>query len=370
MLVAAELFNVRLMQVLGISLATMAVVSVAIFEFAIRDGVGVSMESGQHRTLKGEEYDTILSVESRGTGWIGSLPTTFTVDTGQLMKIEPLPDGRMRLRFLGKYAGRTAGVRVGISLTDPLKLVRRHDEVVHTDFILDTLPLSLLFKVAPRRLTVFGFGEQPTGYPGPGQELYGLDEYHSTMDTKDIIWKRVAKSPDEALIARVREASVRDVVTVGVVHFAERGEERAAWVDKLCEALGQVGKEVFVLGASVTLHYKSPGAADKGEGGKSEEEVLGITHARAKDVHELAEAVMACSVAPASRDIEGVVSGSDFIVTGLKELEDEQMAMVIAEKPLLLISEEASPSSAFTEGSVIWTGKENLFPLVRKMLEG
>jgi hypothetical protein len=370
MLIAAELFNVRLMQLLGISLATMAVISIVIFEFAIRDGVGVSMESGHHRTLKGEEYDTILSIESRGTGWIGSIPTDFSVDTGQLLKIEPLSAGRVRLRFLGKYAGRTEGVKVGISLTDPLKLVGRLDEVVHTDFVLDTLPLSLLFSVVPRRLTVFGFGEQPTGYPGPGQELYGLDEYHQTMDTKDIIWKRVAKSPNEALTARVREASVRDVVRVGIVQFAERGEGRAAWVDMLCEALGQVGKEVFVMGASVTFHYKSTDRADEEKGGKSEEEVLGVTHIRASDIDELAEAVMSCSVAPSSREIEAVVSGSDFVVTGLKELEDEKMAMVIAEKPLLLISEEASPSPAFTEGSVIWTGNESLFPLVRKMLEG
>jgi uncharacterized protein (DUF58 family) len=356
------------MLVLGVSLAVMAVISIVIFEVAIKGGVSVSMESGHVRTIKGEEYDTVLSVVSKGSGWIGSVPTTFKIDTGQLMKIEPLSEGQIRLKFTGKYAGRTEGVKVGISLTDPLKLLKRLDEIVYTAFVLDTLPLSLLATVAPRRLTVFGFGEQPTGYPGPGQELYGLDEYHSTMDTKDIIWKRVAKSPDETLIARVREASVRDVVRVGVVQFVDRGEGRAPWVDMLCEALGQIGREVFEMGASVTLHYNSP---KRGRGvAKSEEErLLGVAHTRATDVNELAEAVMACSVASASRDIETVIANSDFIVTGLRELEDEKMAMLIAEKPLLLIYEEASPSAAFTEGSVIWTGKENLFPLIRKMLE-
>jgi uncharacterized protein (DUF58 family) len=366
--VAADLLNIRLMLVLGISLALMAVISVVIFEVAIKGGVSVSMDSGHVRTIKGEDYETVLSVQSKGSGWIGSIPTTFKIDTGQLMKIEPLSEGKIRLKFTGKYAGRTEGVKVGISLTDPLKLLKRLDEVVYTAFVLDTLPLSLLATVAPRRLTVFGFGEQPTGYPGPGQELYGLDEYHSTMDTKDIIWKRVAKSPDEMLIARVREASVRDVVRVGVVQYAERGEGRAAWVDMLCEALGQVGREVFEMGASVTLHHNSP---HKGRAGpKSEEErLLGMAHMRASDVNELAEVVMSCSVAPPSRDIEAVIGNSDFVVTGLRELEDEKLAMLIAEKPLLLIHEDASPSPAFTEGSVIWTGKENLFPMIRKMLE-
>jgi hypothetical protein len=353
------------MQVLGISLALMAVVSVAIFELAIEGGISVRMESGHVRTFKGEEYETTLTVESKGTDWIGSVPTTFKIETGQLTKVEPLGDGRMRLRFLGKYAGRSEGVKVGISLTDPLKLLRKLDQVVYSDFVLDTLPLSIITPVAPRRLTVFGFGEQPTGYPGPGQELYGLDEYYTAMDTKDIIWKRVAKSADETLVARVREASVRDVVKVGIVRFAERGEETAAWVDMLCEALGQAGKEVFEMGASLTLHYNSP----RGKAESEEERLLGMTHARASDVNELAEAVMACSVAAPSREVDAVVSNSDFIVTGLRELEDEKMAMTIAEKPLLLIYEDAKPSPAFTERSVIWTGSENLFPLIRKMLE-
>ena len=61
----------------------------------------------------------------------------------------------------------------------------------------------------------------------------------------------MAESPDEALIARVREANVTDAVRVGVVRFAERGkDERAAWTDMLCEALGEVGREVLETGAS------------------------------------------------------------------------------------------------------------------------
>jgi uncharacterized protein (DUF58 family) len=348
----------------------MAVLSAAIFEFAIKAGVTVSMKSGHVRTFKGEEYETILTVESRGTDWIGSMPTTFQIETGQLMKVEPLGEGRMRLRFLGTYAGRSEGVKVGISLNDPLKLLQRLDHVVYSEFVLDTLPLSLLAPVIPRRLTIFGFGDQPTGYPGPGQELYGLDEYHSSGDTKDIIWKRVAKSPDETLIARVREANVKDVVRVGVVQFAARGEDRGAWVDKLCEALAYIGKEILEMGATFTVLYHSPPEVAVQDTGRIEEErSLGLTQARATDVNEVAEAVMACSVAMGSREIDTVVRNSDFVITGLKELEDPNMAPVIAEKPMLLIYEEASPPSTYSERSVIYTGKENLHPLLRKMLE-
>jgi uncharacterized protein (DUF58 family) len=367
MLVAAQVFNIRLMQILGISLAAMAVISVAIFEFVIKDGVHTAMESGHITTLKGEEYDTVLAIESRGASWIGS---TFKIEANQQMQIEPLPEGKIRLRFLGTYAGRTDGVKVAISLTDPLNLLKRLDEVDHSEFVLDTLPISLVTPVVPRQQTVFGFGEQPTGYPGPGQELYGLDKYNSEMDTKNIIWRRVAKSPDETLIASVREASVRDVVMVGLVNFAERGDDRAAWTDMLCEALGQVGQEALEMGAGVMLIYSSARGPELTDGAKTDEEqAVEMVRIRVRDVNDLAEAVMICSVAPPSRNIAEIVNESDIVVTGLKELEDEPMARVLAERPLLLIHEAASPSPLFTEGSVIWTGKQNLFPMIRKIVE-
>jgi len=357
------------MQLLGVSLAAMGVVSVAIYHFAVKGGVSVSMEGGHVKTFKGEEYETIMVVKSTGTDWIGSIPTAVKVETGQLMKFEPLADGRIRLRFLGKYAGRSNGVKVGLSLTDPLKLFTGLEQFAYGDFVLDTLPLSLLAPAIPRRLSVFGFGERATGYPGPGQELYGLDEYHSG-DTKDIIWKRVAKSPDETLVARVREANVRDVVRVGVVRFAERGEDRAAWTDLLCEALGYIGKEAFEMGARFTVLYHSPQGVERRDRGKVQEErSLGLTQARATDLGELAEVVMSCSVVSGSRDIEAVVDDSDFVITGLRELEDEKMAAVISDKPMLLIYEEASPPSTFADRSVIYSGNESLQQLVRNMLE-
>ena len=357
------------MQVLGVSLAVMGVVSVAIFEFAIKGGVTLSMEEGHVKTFKGEEYEAILSVNSRGTDWIGSIPTTFSIETAQLMVTEVLTEGRIRLHFLGNYAGRSDGVRVGISLTDPLKLLKRLDQIVYGEFILDTLPLSLLAPVVPRKLTVFGFGERPTGYPGPGQELYGLDEYHPSGDTKDIIWKRVAKSPDETLIARVRESHVREFVRVGVVRFAERGEKRAEWIDKLCEALGFIGKEVFEMGATFTLLFPSPGGSERGDGGPDGGGQGGVAHMRATDINELAEAVMSCSVAPTSIEIGHILDDSDFVVTGFRELEDAQLSEAILRKPTLLISDDESFPPTLGDRSVVYSGKENLFPLIRKLID-
>jgi hypothetical protein len=385
-----------MMQALGICLVAMAVISAAIFEFVIKGGVKTMMESGHVTVTKGEESETLMTVQYRGAGWIDTALTTFetaAAEAGQRMQIESLPEEgeggkKIRLRFLGKYAGRTEGIKLRITLTDPLNLENRLDEVVHRAFVLDTLPVSLFGSTVPRQQRVYGFGEQPTGYSGAGQELYGLEEYNAGTDIKNIIWRRVAKSPNESLIASVREASVRDVVNVGVVQFAERGEGEVAWIDQLCEALGEVGKEVIAMGPSVTINFDSPRRAveatgregrrrreeeeneNENEEGKEEKEerLPGMTSLRATDVIDLSEAVMSCSVASPSRDIKEVVANSDLVVTGLKELEDPEMAMLIAQKPLLVIPEEAFVSPRFMERAVIWSEKESLLPTLRRIV--
>lgn len=365
---AAQLSNVRLMQALGICLVAMAVISVAIFEFLMRGGIKTAIESRHVTTMKGEEYEAFLTIDYRGTGWIDNSLLTFKAELSRQMQVEALSGGKVRLRFLGKYAGRTEGVRLGITLTDPLNLENKLDEVVHEDFVLDTLPFSLFASQVPKQRRVFGFGEQPTGYSGAGQELYGLEEYNTETDTKSIIWKRVAKSPSELLIASVREASVRDVVRVGVVRFAERGEDSVAWIDQLCEALGQVGREVLAMGPSVSINFNSPRKTDARVERKNARP--GITFMRASDIVELTEAVMACSVASSSLDIEEVVANSDLVVTGLKELEDQEMAVVIAQKPLLVIPEDASPPPRFMESAVVWTEKQSLIlPMIQRIVE-
>jgi hypothetical protein len=93
-----------------------------------------------------------------------------------------------------------------------------------------------------------------------------------------------------------------------------------------------------------------------------------MTSLRATDVIDLSEAVMSCSVASPSRDIEQVVANSDLVVTGLKELEDPEMAMLIAQKPLLVIPEEAFVSPRFMERAVIWSENESLIPTLRRIV--
>ncbi|HUI01169.1 MAG TPA: hypothetical protein VLX56_06025 [Nitrososphaerales archaeon] len=344
-------------------MVAMALVSVAVFQLALEGGVNISMKGGRIVAFKGEEYETDLTIESRVAEWVGTMPPTVHVETGRLVKTETLPGGKVRLRFVGTYAGRLVGIKVGVALTDPLRIYRRVEQVVFGDLVLDTLPLSLLASATPRRLTIFGFGDQPTGYPGPGMELYGLDKYHSG-DTKDIVWKRVAKSPTEDLTARVREGNVRDIVRVGVIQFAERGDAKAPWIDLLCEALARVGKEVIAMGATMVVVYDSPRGGDE-----TRADLPGLNQASASDDSQLTEAVMSCSAAPPSRNVGAVTASSDFVVTGLRELDDPGVAGLLSRKAVLLIAEGPSSRPPPAVRSLVYSGVEDLTPLVRRVLE-
>jgi len=342
------------MQILGLSLALMALASAAIFAFSTGKEMKISIEEDHVRAFKGEESGIVVAAQAMGSTWLGSQAKTFGLENAEVLGSEPLAEGRVRLRFLGRYAGRSRGVKVSVVLTDPLGLFQKVEEVAYERFSLDVLPRALLAPASPRRVAVFGLGELPAGFPGTGQELYGLDHYRPTSETKDIIWRRVAKSPDEALVARTRESNVKERVTVAIIQLSERGDRRAPWMDVLCEGLASFGKEVLEMGAGLTLLYPTEG---------------GMVSEDATDIDELADAVMSYSVSPRARDVPEAVMRSDLIVTGVEELEDGRVRRAISEMPALLISEGEDPRTNRGGAALVYSGSESLLPLVRKVLE-
>jgi uncharacterized protein (DUF58 family) len=349
----SALLNERLMEILGLSLALMALTSALIFTFSTKGEVKIAAQEDHIKTFKGEESGVVISAEAMSSMWVGSEAKAFGLENAEVVGSEPAGEGRVRLRFLGRYAGRSKGVRISIALTDPLRVFQKVEEVVHDGFVLDVLPRALLARASPRRLPVFGVGELPAGFPGPGQELYGLDYYHSS-DTKDIVWKRVAKSPDEVLFARIRESNVKEWVKVGVLRLSEIGDGRVPWTDMLCEGLASLCKEVLETGAGVEVLYP---AGDE------------VAVDRVRDSDDLAETVMSCSASPPARELPDAILGSDILVTGLGELRDGRVARVASSKPTLLISEDGASQANRGDMAVVYASNASLFPLVRRVLE-
>lgn len=338
-------------------MAVMGVASLALLTYASRANVEVVMENPWVRAFKGEESSAVIVVRTSARRWLGSQVISFSVGNAQVTGSESLGPDRVRLRFVGRYAGRSTAVRAKVALSDPLRLYLRLRQVDYSEFQLDILPDSLLAPARQRRLPIASLGELPAGSPGTGQELYALGVYHPSTDTKDIIWRRVARATDDALVARVRESNVKDVVRVVILQAAEReGEVWSAWMDLVCEGLASLGKEILQIGASLQIVYSLA------DGGLVTKEVRGLD--------DLAEALMVYSTTRRSPEGGGeeILGRSDFMVTGLLELEDPRIAAFVLNRPALLISERASPVSLGNR-STIFSGRENLLPFMRKIME-
>ena len=144
------------------------------------------------------------------------------------------------------------------------------------------------------------------------------------------------------------------VIRVGLLDVLQRGAERLAWMDLLCEGVGLLGKELIDIGSSVEVVYESSS---------------GLIAHRAPSLQELADALMSFSGSVSSAQFTTeLIEQADIVVTGLKELEMPEIARGLSGKPSLLIHERASPIS-LGEHSVIFSGRESVFPLVARVVE-
>ena len=352
-MVASAVLDLRLIETLGLSLAAMAVVSTAIFAFSAERRVRVVVESQHVRVFKDEEASVVVGFELAGGEWTGLRLASCGFANAKVLRTEALPGHRFRLGVDGRFAGRAEGLRVRLSLTDPLGIFEVPSEAVCEGLILDVLPRSLLAVAVPAAAPNFGMGERPAGYPGPGQELYGLEYYHPSSDAKDIVWKRAARSPEERLVQRVRESNVRESVRVGVVRTVDRGEGRFEWNDKLCEALASLGKDLLEMGVRMEVLYTKGGS---------------LAAEKVSDKGQLADAVMACSAASASAEVSELVAESDLIITGTEELEDGGVADAVSSMPLLLIGDEER-LGVVARTWTVYSGEESLRPLLRRVME-
>lgn len=351
----SSLLDLRLMEILGLALAVMAVISTGILAFAAERGITTTVEEDHIRIFKGEESAVTVGLESRGSEWTGFRLISCDFGSVQATRTETDERGKIKFSFSGKYAARSRGLRIRFAMSDVLGLLQIEHEVVHDALVLDVLPRSLLTLVVSGTVPALGLGERPAGYPGQGQELYGVDYYHSSTDAKDIIWKMVAKSPGETLVERVRESNVRESVRLGVLQVVERqGEDRQRWMDILCEGLASMGKEVLEMGVKLTVLYRSEDS---------------LVMKRISDVDELADAIMSYSTSSPSSQIADVIRRSDLVVTGFRELERGGIAGALSTKPTLIISETGSSPMVFGKRSVVYSGRENLLPLLRRVLE-
>ena len=197
-------------------------------------------------------------------------------------------------------------------------------------------------------------GDSPAGSPGQGQELYGIDTYRGSGQSKDILWRRVARSPNRDLFVKIRESNVPETIRISLIQTVDRGPERYAWVDLACEALGLVSNHLLVMGLTLKISFSA--------GGIYTESVS------APD--ELVNCMMDFSKSrPESDNVRWLVQDADLVISGLKELESPDLAQLISRRPSLLTLEEGAEPVFLGTRSVVFSGRENIVPLIQRVIE-
>lgn len=347
------MLDLRIVIALGFSLAIMGAISATLLSLPTKKGIEITAEESHLTAFKGKETSVVVRVESKGWRWTVSQVVSFALDQAEIIGTDSLEPGKTRIRFIGKFSGRSRRVRVRLQTADPLYLFQKPREIVCDGLELDILPISLLAPPILGRFPIIVQGELPAGSPGLGQELYGLEEYHTSSEVKDIVWRRVAESPEANLIARIRESNVKEAVRVGIIQAMNRERDRSIWMDLLCEGLASIGTEILQAGSSLTIIYRTGGELVKVD---------------VSQLNELAEVLMSYSLTQPSIDISEVVMQSDLVITGLRELEDVRVVTMVAGKDVLLISEEANRPTLGVR-STIYSGKESLLPLVQRLTQ-
>jgi uncharacterized protein (DUF58 family) len=314
------------------------------------------------RGLKGEELKASVELSSHDEKWCSVEISEVIAPPGVEVKQSRTSKHTLELSLIPRFAGTFRGLLIRTEVRDQVGLFARSLSVEVADFEIESLPLSLLASVQKAMPFLLALGERTAGTRGSGQEFYSIDDYKPFGETKDILWKRVARMPDEKLVVKLRESNLPKVVKIGLVEFAERSrEERLRWMDLCSEGVALLSKSLLGARCRVSLIHRSVTGA--------------VGENTAENESELVDALSIMgSAAPATSKMmidsysTDILNRSDIIVTGLKEMQESNFAGAVSRKPSLIIKEEASPTIV-SEHSVIFTGEEDVRRLIARAVQ-
>ena len=359
--VISSLLGVKSMIALAFALSIAILISYAILASVTMTETTITIEPKEMRGFKGDEFQATISTMFKRGRWVSVHLSSFQLPDGVIVKSQELSEGVAKLIVKSPYAGRFAGLGIRLELWDALGIFSKEFQTVNSQFVLESLPLSLLAPVRATKPIQLSIGERSASSQGTSLELYSLEEYQPFTETKNLLWKKIARMPDERLIVRVREATIPEVVRIGLLDIATRkGEARLRFADLVCEGVGALCNNLIAAGCSIEILSPS-------------QELGGIESFLVSNASELGDGLMSFLSKPATQKESisqtQIAVLSDIIVTGLLELEDLNIANPIAKKLSLLIQDENALPLVVGDRSTIYSGLEDILPLVSKVLE-
>ncbi len=337
---------------LTFSLAVMGGLSLVLLSRGWRPS-GVTTDQRRLRLFKRQSGSVVLRLGSLGSRFARVSSVSLVCPFGLRGEAGKLERGATELSFRADYAGLFRGVRAVITVTDSLGLYKR-SETVDLELDVESLPRSLLLPDIPLPVAPIVQGEVSTGGRGAGQELYSIEPYAPGSDAKDVMWKRLARSHDESMQVRVREASAKASVNLLMTFGTRDPEEQVRCTDLAAEAAAQLGKKLVSMGVTLELGYRS-GAE--------------VSLARATGPTELAAAIVDMWSKRSVRAYDdSALARADLLIVDQEALGDERIAGLMRSRPVLLVrtgqAGQASWGRLFT-----FTGNEDLTPLAEVVLE-
>ena len=336
-----------------------AAVSLLTLRLSREDVAVLSVQPRRLRVFKLERAGLTLNVKrarNRRMAGLSLRVNTIKMPGGVEVSFKSVGQTAVEVTAIPRYAGRYRGLGAKYELNDPLGIFGEFGEAEFEDFTIDVLPLALLEPAQRVVIPAVTRGEKPAGRRGAAQELYAIDEYHPFAETKEILWKRAAaRTPDEPLLVRVREANIPRSLKIGLLEAVERGSGRPVWMDSATEAIAEIGIVLLRAGTEVEVLRSSSG---------------GVARLRASNLGELANLVVEMWTSIDTSHLLEVTTEADFLVAGLEELERRAVSEAARKKPSLLILDEGSGSSPrrMTERTIVYSGAESVVRVVSEVL--
>ena len=352
------MLDVKITLALSFALSVIAAVSLLILRLSRGDVAVLSVQPQRLRAFKLERAVLTLNVtrarRRRWMGWLSLRVDKVRMPGGVDADFRAVSQTAVEVTAIPRYAGRYRGLGAKYELNDPLGIFGEFGEAEFEDFTIDVLPLSLLAPAQRVVIPAVTMGEKPAGRRGAAQELYAIDEYHPFAETKEILWKRAAaRTPDERLLIRVREANVPRSLKIGLLEAIERGSGRPVWMDSTTEAVAAIGMILLRGGTEVEVLRSSPG---------------GVAHLSASNPDDLANLVVEMWTPVDPSHLPDVATEADFLVTGLEELDRTAVSEAARGKPSLLILGGPGSPPRTTGRTTVYTGAESVVRVVSEVL--
>jgi uncharacterized protein (DUF58 family) len=336
---------------LGFSLALVSLASVLTLSALPKGAMELTVGPVQKRTFKGAEVSTSLTIGTVSGKDVAQLELAV-VPEGLDASISGEGASRL-LRASSRFAGVFGGLKVTVGVRDPLRIFVRK-ETYDLALAFEFLPTYLLARREPLRVSAAMLGDYPAGRGGFGQEFYSAEVYTPSSPSRDIMWKRQAKMPNDSLMVRVGEANIPEKLTVCFIERREvQGRSAPWWMDLASEALARVGLPVVASGTTLRLLHIL------------EEKT---TVAEARDPSELASLLVGLwRHDEAKEHTDSDPSEADIVVAREVETKDPRTFKLVLEKPSVILS-GGNRSAALGSSVVFFTGHEDVSGLVARVL--